>query len=96
MTISVVVNSSIVHNRIVCLFYGCICLNIFLLLLHYTATLLNADPVLRTVLAICPNNNELHIYEGCDNPDPATWRRAHVLKASIFLTFHEISASHLW
>lgn len=32
-----------------------------------------------SVLALCPNNNELHIYEGCNNPDMSQWRRAHVL-----------------
>jgi hypothetical protein len=32
-----------------------------------------------TELALCPNNNELHIYEGCDSKDFSAWRKTHVL-----------------
>jgi actin related protein 2/3 complex subunit 1A/1B len=31
-------------------------------------------------LAICPNNNELHIYTNCQNPDSTQWQLSHVLR----------------
>ena len=37
----------------------------------------NAD---RSLLALCPNNNEIWIYSGCKNPDPKTWKKEHVLQ----------------
>lgn len=32
------------------------------------------------MLALCANDNRLQIYEGCNNPDFASWRLAHVLE----------------
>jgi len=31
------------------------------------------------MLAICPNNNEIHIYGNTTNPDSSAWQRLHVL-----------------
>ncbi|KAG5182487.1 actin-related protein 2/3 complex subunit ARPC1B or p41-Arc [Tribonema minus] len=45
------------------------------------------------MLALCPNNNELHIYEGCNSADMASWRRAHVL-AEHDMIISGISWSH--
>jgi actin related protein 2/3 complex, subunit 1A/1B len=36
------------------------------------------------VLALCPNNNEIHIYGSCDS---ANWERLHVLAEVLFLIF---------
>ena len=30
----------------------------------------NAD---RSMIAVCPNNNEVWIFTGCHNPDSSTW-----------------------
>ncbi|CAM9830496.1 unnamed protein product, partial [Discosporangium mesarthrocarpum] len=37
----------------------------------------NAD---KSMLALCPNDNKLYIYEGCNSPSFSSWRLAHVLE----------------
>ncbi|CAM9818336.1 unnamed protein product [Choristocarpus tenellus] len=32
------------------------------------------------MLAICPNDNKLYIYEGCNNPNFSSWQLMHVLE----------------
>eukprot|EP00640_Fibrocapsa_japonica_P002821 CAMPEP_0113941534 /NCGR_PEP_ID=MMETSP1339-20121228/7432_1 /TAXON_ID=94617 /ORGANISM="Fibrocapsa japonica" /LENGTH=270 /DNA_ID=CAMNT_0000945709 /DNA_START=17 /DNA_END=826 /DNA_ORIENTATION=- /assembly_acc=CAM_ASM_000762 len=36
----------------------------------------NAD---QSMLAICPNNNEIHIYGNCNSKDTSSWKLLHVL-----------------
>lgn len=33
----------------------------------------------RSKLAVSPNSNEIWIFSGCQNPDPAAWRKEAVL-----------------
>lgn len=44
-------------------------------------------------LALCPNNNELHIYENCTSRDFSTWKKTHVLTEHDFV-ISGISWSH--
>lgn len=43
----------------------------------FSAFAWNAD---RTCLAVCPNSQDVWIFTGCADPDPATWVKQYVLK----------------